>query len=473
MRSVSGSGRCPLRSASGAEVDRFRDDFAGLRHPPVRRLPPRHEVRGREGRPAAGNERQAARKTVVRDVLIAHERQQAEVVGALPHAELPVYRGEIEQRELRPEARGHVLEREIGGELGEPPVVDREPEAQRAATAPHFDRVIDPRLPGRQVDVVQRGIQTAVPLGELLDGAPHQVAAHVERGRVFARRLGAQRETVVTPVVLEHEIQTLELQRRCAPHLVAPFDLSVADDDLALREDPVGGAAFRSVGGAQLQAGDEEPALRIAADAQVRPVEHERLEAQLAGRDRVPGHARAHVREHQRLLAAAVVNLDPAEFEPRMQAVPLGIDPLDGDFRAERARNRRGNLVLVIGDPRQRPEPQHEHRHRGEEIQPDERPSRAAQPREPAALARRELFVQARVERVVDDFLDLVDGVVERVHPARGAQAVNGDIVRPRWPGWQGAPTMARVETAHTPSQLRLAEVAHWDWGSLRGLWPP
>ncbi len=388
----------------------------------LRGLPLRGEVRRRDGDAVRRHQRELARERLVDDVGDAVQVDQLESRRLLG-TELPAHRPHLERRQLGREAAGDVVERDAGGELGERAVGEPEPEPERAAAAPHLERVVDPRLPDREVHVVEGGVDPAVPALELGHGPPDEVAANLDRCAQLARRLRPQREAVMPAVVLEQEIDALEAERHRAPALVLPLDGRGADDDLALLEEPVAGHAVGALLGLQLEPGDEEPALRIATHDQARPVEDDGPETQLAGEERAPGKGDADVLEAERFLAAPVEDLHAGEFEAGVEAEPFRGDRADLDPLAERARDRGLDLRLVVGDRGQDPEAQAQHRDRDDEVQRDERPAGAAEPLEPAALDRRKLGLDQLVVGVV----------VEKAHLERERPDYNVPRIGPRF----------------------------------------
>ena len=211
---------------------------------------------------------------------------------------------------------------------------------------------------------------------------------------------------MVPAVVLQQEVDALELERHRAAEIVLPLDRRPAHDDLALLERPVGEAdAVGRLVGLHLDPGDEERAPCVAPYDELRPIERHRVEAQLAGEDRHPGHRDADVLERETLSAARVEDLHSRELEPRVEAEPLRGDAADLDPLAERARDRGLDFRFVIRDRRQHPEAEREHRGREDEVERDQRPAGPPEPLQPAALDRGELRLDG-----------LVGGVWEEAH---------------------------------------------------------
>ena len=69
------------------------------------------------------------------------------------------------------------------------------------------------------------------------------------------RRRGVQAQRVAPRAVAHHEIDLLQRERRGAAHLVGPAHGAVADDELALAEEPIGGAALGVAAAREIQAG--------------------------------------------------------------------------------------------------------------------------------------------------------------------------------------------------------------------------
>ena len=198
----------------------------------------------------------------------------------------------------------------------------------------------------------------------MLEGPTLQIAANVERGGELARGLRAQREPMMAAAVAHDEIQVGERQYRRLAQLVLPAHLGVADDDFALRQQPVRETAARRFR-VEPDAGDVERPRAVAADIQIGFVQRNGIEAQCAEGERVPRQGAGHRGQRQRDAALPVVQAHIGQREVGAQALPAGIDAADADALADAARNDFGDSLRMFLDLRQNPEAQRQH-HRGE-----------------------------------------------------------------------------------------------------------
>ncbi len=189
---------------------------------------------------------------------------------------------------------------------------------------------------------------------------------------------------MVVEAVGEPESDVGQDEQRRAALLVEPLDAAVAQHDLALPQQPVGEAAVGRFRLRQLDARDENAAVVVAADLEVRGVEGERVEAQLPREQRTPADGGVDRGQTQGHRARAVMKPDVRQRQIRMQAMPRGVDAADGDFFAHRSRQQRSDVVLVRVGVRQ-----HEIPHRQDEGSHDE-PYADEHPSEPAQHADRE-----------------------------------------------------------------------------------
>ena len=137
--------------------------------------------------------------------------------------------------------------------------------------------------------------------------------------------------------VAHHEQHIGQHQRRRAALLVVPAQRAPANDEFMLAEQPVGrariGAARRP---AEIEAGHLQPALRVAANFELRTVNQQLLEAQLERQQRARRQRRHHARQAQCRLCAGVQQDHVTQLEGRRPAARSHADAADANRHAER-----------------------------------------------------------------------------------------------------------------------------------------
>ncbi|MDT4823803.1 hypothetical protein FQZ97_570420 [compost metagenome] len=314
----------------------------------ARRIGAQHAVRGLAQRQAVGDERQRrevepvglqravlGRAALGRRVLqpqVAAGPAQAvdgvelqgggrELEGVRVHLpRQPAGDGAQHQR-LQPLAERGVdaVQAQVGRAADDAPVVHVGPQAQRAVAFADARVERDVLAQARDVDVGQVGIELAVP-GLPVAAADRQqrlaeLAAQREALAPAGRRRGIQPQAVAARAVAGHEAHVGQQQRFGAALLVGPAHGAAFDDELALREKPVGGAGFSGRVGLHVQSSHMEFSLSVAAHVELRALDIELLEIQAPERAR--RHARHHPHEAKGLALVCVLQHHVAQFEGR------------------------------------------------------------------------------------------------------------------------------------------------------------
>ena len=280
---------------------------------------------------------------------------------------------QLERRQGRAQARIDVGQGQVGGEAGDPGLVDIQPGAHRTASAGHPDRQVDVALPGHQVGIAQVGIQLALPARDVRGTRAETVAearAHVERPAERARRGGAQREAVAAAeAVQQRQGHVVQDQGRPAAQLVGPVDPAAADHDLALAQQPVGAAPVVLFIRVEPHPGHADDTVAAAPHVQLRTVHFERLQARLQGDQAPPGQGGRDLRQGQQLAPAAVDQAHVAERQYGMDALPAGFQLRDADAVAERAPGGGFDVAFIQVDIGQDGVAQRQEQQRQPEIQ--------------------------------------------------------------------------------------------------------
>jgi hypothetical protein len=264
---------------------------------------------------------------------------------------------QLERRQVGLDARGDAGQREVGGEAGQPGIVERHPGAQRAAAPAEGEGIVEVALPGGQVRFAQVGIEFAFPTGDV-GGAPAEARmgearAHVERLGQLARGRGLQGETVRGPMVLQHQADLAQAQRRRAALGVGPVDPAFADQDLALAKHPVATLAALLVLRVDAHAGDLDHAIKPAPHVQLRTDQFERLEARFGRQYAPPGKGGRDRGQRQHLAPGRIPERHVAQEQRGIQSAPGGVDAGDADLVAERAAGGALDVALIEVDVRE------------------------------------------------------------------------------------------------------------------------
>ena len=352
-------------------------------------------ARGVAGAPLQGKPRRRQRHAGLqfqRDLPAADFVAAARALRRQP----PLHRAHRQQGQLGRKTRADTAQRDVGSDLLQAFVGKTQPQPQAALSVLNLQRIVEPGAPGREVGVGEFGIEPAVPGLQLLERPALQIAAQVERGGELARRLRPQRETMMAAAIAHDQVQVGQGQQRRAAQLIVPVHLRVADNDFALRQQPVGKTRARVLG-IELDAGDIDCARQVPADAQMGLVQDKGMKTQGAECKRVPRHCEGHRGQRQRDAALLIVQTQIGQGEVGAQALPAGIGTADADALVDIARNRLRDEFRMLLDLRQNPEAQRQH-HRGKAEIRDQggNAGEAQQPAHQAAPLRRNAELRQR-----------------------------------------------------------------------------
>ncbi len=285
-------------------------------------------------------------------------------------AQAPRHARQLQRRDVRAQARIHAGQRQVGGETGQAGLVDIDPGAQRATAPFELDRIIDEALPRAQVDVAQVGIQLALPardIGRLLAEAVPETRTDVDRAAQPRGRRGRQRQVVRTPAVEQRQRDALQRQRRRAAQFVDPVDAAIADDDLALAQQPVGAGTIALLL-LQPHAGHDQHAVAAAPHGQARTDDFKRCKPGFERGDAPPADRSVDLRQGQHLPAPAVVQAHVAQRQRRAHAMPGRRQLRDRDAAAECIAGHALDVALVQVDVGKDGVAQHQEQHGQREI---------------------------------------------------------------------------------------------------------
>jgi hypothetical protein len=250
-----------------------------------------------------------------------------------------------------------LVQAQVGRAAHDLAVVHVGPQAQRAVALAdaRVERHVLPE-PGH-VDVGQVGVELAVP-GLPLAGADGQqrlaeLAAQREALAPAGRRRGVQPQAVAPAAVARDEAHVGEQQGFGLALLVGPAHGAAFDDQLALREKPVGAAGFSARFGVHVQTSHMEFSLSVAAHLELRTLDVELLEVEPPQRAR--RHAGHHAHEAQRLALACVLQHDVAQFEGRKKPFGAGGDRADANRHADGLASLCFQCAAKITDSRHNP----------------------------------------------------------------------------------------------------------------------
>jgi len=155
--------------------------------------------------------------------------------------------------------------------------------------------------------------------------------------------------------VSQDEIELRQFEQRRAALLVVPADARVADDDLALRKNPLSDSGISGLCGVQFDARDIEFAGLVAPDLEPGPVEDERIESRRADQGGNPPEGRIDGGQGQRRSAVVIENGHVGEKKLGAQPLPVCVDRADGDALAQRAGGVLLDVAPVFRDLRKDP----------------------------------------------------------------------------------------------------------------------
>ena len=297
-------------------------------------------------------------------------------------ADPALYIRQLQRRQIAAQPYQRVVERHVGGELGQPGLVEPGPGAHTAGTAFDVGRVIDPGAPRRQVDRGQVGIELAAPLGQVAKRGAVQVGAQVEGIGEVTRWRAAQGDAVARAGIARHQMDVCQGQFGRAAQFVIPAQARLADHDAALAENPVGHRAATAIV-CQFNAANRKLAITRAPDVKVGVGDVERMQAQVQGRHRPPRQRHRHVGQAEGGTALGVVHHHITQVEARIQAIPAGPHAPDQHLVAGRPCKCRFNVGAVVLDAGQHHVAQRQNHERKQEkhgprqaLGPDQRAAR-------------------------------------------------------------------------------------------------
>jgi hypothetical protein len=231
------------------------------------------------------------------------------------------------------------------------------PEAHRAVAFADARVERDVLAQAGDVDVGQVGVDLAVP-GLPAAGAHRQerlaeLPAQREALAPAGRRRGVEPEAVAAAAVARDEAHIGQEQRLGLALLVGPAHGAAFDDQLALREKPVGGAGLSGRVGRHVQSSHMEFSLSIAAHIELRTLDVELLEIQAPERAR--RHAGHHAHEAKGLALAGILQHHVAQFEGGEKPLGAGGDRADAHRHADGLASLCLQCAAKITDSRHNP----------------------------------------------------------------------------------------------------------------------
>ena len=203
--------------------------------------------------------------------------------------------------------------------------------------------------------------------------------------------------------VAQHEIEPRQFQQRRPALLVVPADARIADDDLALRQDPSRDSRVSRLVGAQLHAPYMEPAAFVAPDLQARPLEGERVEPRRSDHGGDPGEGRLDAGQAERRPAVVIEDGHVGEQELGAQALPARFHRADRDASAQDFRRVLLDVAPVLRDLREDPVAKGEKGRGEQEVGDEQHPADDARGDAPPAFRRNRLGY-----RFLDRLLELL-----------------------------------------------------------------
>ena len=206
--------------------------------------------------------------------------------GLVAPAEPAADGAEGQRRQLGPEARRHLVQRQVGGGADQRALAHLGPAAQRALAGVQVDvpigLQIDVLAQPRHVDPGQIGEQLAVPLAPMAGMArEHRLPELPDQGEAptpARRRRSVEPQLVAPAAIAHHQLHVMQADRRRTAPLVDPVDAAAAHQELGLREEPVGHAGITRGIARQVDAGHQQAAVGAAAHFQLGLVDHQLLQ---------------------------------------------------------------------------------------------------------------------------------------------------------------------------------------------------
>ena len=235
-----------------------------------------------------------------------------------------------QRRQLRPQPRAHVRQHEVRDAARQLAALDVDPRPQ--CTMPfadfHAQVGITPQLGHVDTQEVAMDLPVPSPPAAVMDGQK-RLSKEAPQGEAFAPRPGwggIQPQGMAPAAVSHHEVDRGQGERRGAALLVGPPYGAVADDELALAEEPVGGPAI-AVDAGKVEPGNEDASVRGAPHVQFRAVDVQLVESQVPQGTRRK--RRLHTRQAQRGAPLRIEQNHVAQLEGWNQAFAAGGDAAD------------------------------------------------------------------------------------------------------------------------------------------------
>ena len=191
------------------------------------------------------------------------------VIGLVIPLEAPAHAGQLKFGKLAAKADPQLFKCNISGYLASP-FVEISPDPQGTASFRQVNRIINPGSPSGEVGIIQLDKYLSGQALKRLAEIPLDLATHVDTRSQFIRRGCRQAKAMMSPAVVQRELQIFKHQRWRLAQLVFPDDGCIPDTDLLLFQHPFGKCRIALALG--IHPGHRNLAIRIAAYMQYRPV---------------------------------------------------------------------------------------------------------------------------------------------------------------------------------------------------------
>ena len=263
-----------------------------------------------------------------------------EAAGAPLAAQPARSRLQRQRQQLGPEPGLHIVQHEVRRRPYQLALDDINPRAQRAAAVGDFDAQVGVAAQLRQIDTREIGIHLTIPFLPARAVAREQrlpeLASDGESLTPLAWRRRIEPDGMAAARVVKDQIDLLQCERRRTPHFIGPAHRPLSNQHLALAEQPLGSLVVSGVRLGEVQSGDMDAAVGRAAHAQLGPVDHQLLEAEVP--QRLGRQRRDHARQAQRFAALLVHQHHVGKLERRDQAATFCGDAADANLHTEDAR---------------------------------------------------------------------------------------------------------------------------------------
>ena len=291
---------------------------------------------------------------------------------------------QVELRQVLRQAQVNIVQREVGGQVAQAAVGKARPGAHGTAAMWQGKRVVEPGTPHRQIGVVDLDKRLTLPGLCLLDTPAAEITAQIDSGGEFGRRHGGQAEAMLSPIVVEGEVDVLENQWRGLALGVLPDHRRPLHPDASLRQYPVRHATVATIL-ADRDPRDIEAAVHVAAQMQGWLGDLQQAQAQLPVRNRRPGENAFDTRKGQCRLPLCIGNAHVGEDQVRIEAGPAGLNLANDNRQPEPDAELALDLGPIALDIRQDEIAQRQHKQNETEIgHPEgahhEAPDRACHP---------------------------------------------------------------------------------------------